>query len=78
MPTATPATPTWLNLIDQIIAEIIAPAATEIDRTGDYPRAALTAMGRAGLLGLISSKEVGGLGESHRAAPQIVERIAHE
>ena len=78
MSTATPATPTWLHLIEQIIAEIITPAATEIDRTGDYPRAALTAMGRAGLLGLISSKEVGGLGEGHRAAAQVVERIARE
>ncbi len=78
MSIATPATPTWLHLIEQIIAEIITPAATEIDRTGDYPRAALTAMGRAGLLGLISSKEVGGLGEGHRAAAQVVEHIARE
>ncbi len=78
MSTATPVTPTWLNSIEQISAEVIAPAATEIDRTGAFPRAALTAMGEAGLLGLISSKEVGGLGEGHRAAVQVIERIARE
>jgi alkylation response protein AidB-like acyl-CoA dehydrogenase len=65
-------------LTDQITEEVIAPAAAEIDRTGAFPRAALTAMGKAGLLGLISSKEVGGFGESHRAAVQVVERIARE
>lgn len=71
-------TPTWLALVEQIVEEIIAPAAAEIDRTGAFPRAALTAMGRAGLLGLVSGKEVGGLGEGHRAAVQTVERIARE
>ncbi len=78
MSTATSVTPKWLNLIEQITTEIIAPAAAEIDRAGTYPRAALMAMGKAGLLGLISSKEVGGLGEGHRAAVQVVERIARE
>ena len=35
-------------------------------------------MGKAGLLGLVSGKEVGGLGEGHRAAMRVVERIARE
>ena len=70
--------PTWLEFIEQITKEVIAPAAAEIDHTGAFPRAALTAMGDAGLLGLISSREVGGLGEGHRAAVQVVERIARE
>ncbi len=74
----TTTLPDWLTSLEQITAEIIAPAAAEIDRTGAYPRAALTALGKAGLLGLISSKDVGGLGETHRAAAQVVERIARE
>lgn len=78
MSVATTTIPTWLSLTEQIAEEVIAPAAAEIDRTGAFPRAALTAMGKAGLLGLISSKEVGGFGESHRAAVQVVERIARE
>jgi alkylation response protein AidB-like acyl-CoA dehydrogenase len=64
------------DALDQIISETIAPAAAEIDRTGAFPREALKALGRAGLLGLVSSSEVGGLGESHRAAALVVERIA--
>lgn len=74
----TTTAPTWLTSLEQIAEEIIAPTAAETDRTGAYPRAALTAMGKARLLGLISSKEVGGLGEGHRAAVQVVERIARD
>jgi alkylation response protein AidB-like acyl-CoA dehydrogenase len=76
MPTAT--IPTWLEGIERISEEIIAPAAAEIDATGTFPRAAITAMGKAGLLGLVSGKEVGGLGEGHAAATRVVERIARE
>ncbi|HEV7890474.1 MAG TPA: acyl-CoA dehydrogenase family protein [Pyrinomonadaceae bacterium] len=65
-----------LRAVDEIVAETVAPAAAEVDRTGVFPRAALDAFGRAGLLGLVSSREVGGLGESHRAAAQVVERVA--
>ncbi|HEX8492472.1 MAG TPA: acyl-CoA dehydrogenase family protein [Pyrinomonadaceae bacterium] len=62
--------------LDSIISETVAPAAEEIDRTGAFPRDALKALGTAGLLGLISSSEVGGLGESQRAATLVVERLA--
>ncbi|MET0647198.1 MAG: acyl-CoA dehydrogenase family protein [Pyrinomonadaceae bacterium] len=65
-----------LRAVDEIIAGTVAPAADEVDRAGAFPRAALDAFGRAGLLGLVSSSEVGGLGESHRAAAQVVERVA--
>jgi alkylation response protein AidB-like acyl-CoA dehydrogenase len=71
-------TPSWLEVIERISTEVIAPAAEEIDSSGAFPHAALSAMGQAGLLGLISSKVIGGLGEGHRAAVQVVERIARE
>ncbi len=67
--------PHYLTTLDTIIAETIAPAAIEIDQTGAYPQAALDALAKAGLLGLISAKEVGGLGEAHRAATLVVEQI---
>jgi alkylation response protein AidB-like acyl-CoA dehydrogenase len=66
----------YLEELASIIDETIAPSAAKIDSTGSYPRTALTSLGRAGLLGLISSPEVGGMGESHRAATAVVERIA--
>ena len=68
--------PPYLASLAPVIDEVIAPAAVEIDRTGAFPRAALDALGKAGLLGLVSAQEVGGLGEAHRAATLVVEEIA--
>src|SRR2546426_12801790 len=72
--TTTPR-PSYLDALEPILTEIIAPAAGEIDRTATYPQAALDALARAGLLGLVSAKEVGGLGEGIRAATLVVEQI---
>ena len=74
--TTETTTPTYLDTLDQIIAEVIAPATSEVDQTGAFPRAAFAALGQAGLLGLISATEVGGLGQGHRAATLAVERVA--
>src|SRR3977135_641435 len=71
-----PADNAYLDTLDQIITDVIAPAAEEIDQSGTFPRAALDALGQARLLGLISAKELGGLGEAHRAETLVVERIA--
>jgi alkylation response protein AidB-like acyl-CoA dehydrogenase len=65
-------------LLEPIVAAVIAPAAAEIDRTGAFPRDAITALGRAGLLGLLADRDLGGLGAGHRAAVAVVERIARE
>jgi alkylation response protein AidB-like acyl-CoA dehydrogenase len=62
--------------VDGIVREIVAPAAEQVDRAGTFPREALEAFGQTGLMGLVSSREVGGLGESHRAATLVVERVA--
>src|SRR5436189_5056096 len=73
--TTTPR-PSYLDALEPILTEIIAPAAGDIDRTAAYPQAALDALAQAGLLGLVSAKEVGGLGEGIRAATLVVEQIA--
>ncbi|HEY4383971.1 MAG TPA: acyl-CoA dehydrogenase family protein, partial [Ktedonobacteraceae bacterium] len=75
MSTTTTPQPTYLDALESVITEIIAPRAVEIDQTGSFPRAALEALGKAGLLGLISAKDVGGSGEAHRAATLVIERI---
>jgi alkylation response protein AidB-like acyl-CoA dehydrogenase len=59
-----------------VLNDVVAPAAAEIDRTGAYPHPALDALGRAGLLGLVSAPEVGGSGEGHRAATAVVQAVA--
>ncbi|MBA2539621.1 MAG: acyl-CoA/acyl-ACP dehydrogenase [Deltaproteobacteria bacterium] len=52
-------------------------AAPETDK-GVFPRQAIGALGDAGFLGLISSKEVGGHGLGMDAASFVVQRIARE
>lgn len=70
------APPAYLAALATVIADVVAPAAAEVDRTGAYPRAALDALSRAGLLGLVSATEVGGGGEGPRAATAVVQALA--
>ena len=74
------ATPTisYLDSLEKIAVEVIRPAAVEIDQTGAFPRAAMDALGKGGLLGLISAKEIGGMGKGLRAAALVIERVAQE
>jgi alkylation response protein AidB-like acyl-CoA dehydrogenase len=69
---------TYNDTLEKIANDVIAPAAIEVDQTGGFPRAAVDAMGKTGLLGLISAPEVGGMGQGHRAAAMVVERIARD
>ncbi len=59
------------------IAALAATHAADTDR-GIFPKATLKAMAEAGLLGLVSSREVGGLGAGLAAAAHVVERLARE
>jgi isovaleryl-CoA dehydrogenase len=70
------ALPAYMAALQPLLSDVVAPAAAEIDRTGTYPRPAMDALGRAGLLGLISAPEVGGRGEGHRAATAVVQAVA--
>ena len=70
-----PATNYDFSHLDQIISTVIAPAADTIDRQGLFPRQGINALAKAGLLGLVSAKEVGGAGCGLFEAAQIVERL---
>ncbi len=78
MACAAPLAANVSDALERVIADIVAPRAVEIDRTGAFPREALDALGQAGLLGLISAKDVGGRGEGIRAAVGVVMRLAQE
>ncbi len=66
----------YMKALSSIIQNVVAPAADSIDQQAQFPRAAMKAMGESGLLGLISAREVGGMGEGHRAATAVVEQLA--
>ena len=66
----------YLQKLDEIIAATIAPAAPAVDRDAQFPRTGVDALGKAGLLGLVSSPDVGGMGLGLAEAAQVIERIA--
>jgi len=68
----------YLDTVDAVARTTVAEHAAAVDREAAFPAASIAALRSAGLLGLISAKEVGGLGEGPRAAALVVERIAHE
>ena len=65
-----------LDVLEGIIGNVIEPRAAEVDTTGTFPRASIDALGKAGLLGLISSPDVGGMGLGPSTASAVIERIA--
>ena len=67
-----------LAAADQISREVIEPGAATIDKEGRFPNENIEALRKSGLLGLVSSKAVGGQGQGLRAAVAVAERIARE
>jgi alkylation response protein AidB-like acyl-CoA dehydrogenase len=62
----------------KVITDVIAPAARQVDREGKFPRDAMDALGKAGLLGLTVSTEAGGLGGGLPEAADTIEQVARE
>lgn len=66
------------NSADRIASEVVAKHAADLDENAKFPREAVAALGEAGLLGLVSAREVGGQGQGLRQATRVVERLARE
>ncbi|MCX4246799.1 acyl-CoA dehydrogenase family protein [Paraliomyxa miuraensis] len=64
-----------IDALPSIVADVVAPNALAVDSNAEFPRATLDALGTVGLLGTISAKEVGGLGEGLRTAARVVEHV---
>jgi len=75
---ATKGQISYIETLEAIALDVIRPAAAEIDQSGSFPREAVDALSKGGLLGLISAPEVGGLGQGLRGAVLAVERVARE
>jgi alkylation response protein AidB-like acyl-CoA dehydrogenase len=65
-----------LELLKPILDEVIESQAQLVDAKAVFPEKAIKALGESGLLGLLSSTEVAGLGQGPRAAVEVVEQIA--
>lgn len=73
---AKATTTDYMDKLNEVVNDVIAPAAAEVDAKAAFPRAGMNALAEAGLLGLISAEGVDGLGQGHRAAAMAVERVA--
>ncbi|MCV2460965.1 acyl-CoA/acyl-ACP dehydrogenase [Streptomyces sp. ICN988] len=74
--TEVPLTPMMDTGLEKVLREVVAPLADEVDRTGRFPREGVGALSEAGLLGLLSSRDSGGLGGGLRDAAGVVEQLA--
>jgi alkylation response protein AidB-like acyl-CoA dehydrogenase len=59
-----------------VLDSVIASQAAETDRSGTFPRSSVDVLAKAGLLGLISAREIGGRGEGMAVAARVIERLA--
>jgi alkylation response protein AidB-like acyl-CoA dehydrogenase len=62
--------------IDRFAAEVVAPRATRIDETGEYPLDVMRAAGRLGLLGATIPKQWGGAGLDYLSYVLAIEAVA--
>ncbi|MDF1667182.1 MAG: acyl-CoA dehydrogenase family protein [Planctomycetota bacterium] len=67
------------KLLDDVIGlseRIIGPGVVHLDQTAEFPKQAGRELGSLGVLGLLSAKDVGGMGLKAPAAVRVVEAIA--
>lgn len=68
----------YLDLVESIASSVVAEHAPRVDKEGAFPAESVRALADAGLFGLISATEMGGMGLGQRAASLVVERLARE
>lgn len=66
----------YRSSLSAVLADVVAPAAEVTGERGRFPRAAVTALGRAGLLGLTAPTADGGGGRGCAEAAEVVARTA--
>ncbi|OQQ19192.1 hypothetical protein B0675_20500 [Streptomyces sp. M41(2017)] len=66
----------YRSSLSAVLADVVAPAAEVTGEQGRFPRAAVTALGRAGLLGLTAPPADGGGGRGCAEAAEVVARTA--
>jgi alkylation response protein AidB-like acyl-CoA dehydrogenase len=72
----TPEAYDLLDLVRDIADRELAPRAADFEGRGEFPRAALRVLGRAGLFGLPYDEEYGGGGQPYEVYLQVLEEVA--
>lgn len=67
---------TYLEDLEKIVDDHVAPAAAEVDRAGTFPKAGIEALQAAGLLAAPVAERFGGGGLGLSAASEIVRRLS--
>ncbi len=67
-----------LSVLENVVREVVRPAAQEVDARGEFPSRSIEALGAAGLLGAVAAKEVGGHAGGIRLASRICTRLASD
>lgn len=66
----------YMQTLHKIIGDLVAPSAAAVDKDGSFPRAAIEAFGKNGFLGLMSAKDLGGMGLGIGEAAKVIESLA--
>jgi isovaleryl-CoA dehydrogenase len=70
-----PSQESYRDVLLQVIDEVVAPGAAEVDASGKFPVAQVEALGAAGILGLTIPREYGGGGAGLREAADVVREL---
>src|SRR5258708_7278267 len=73
---SAPVSENYRAALDRLIADVVGPAAAQVDKDGAFPTQNIEALGAAGILGLLSATEVGGSGLALRDAADVIERLS--
>src|SRR5260370_10065050 len=72
---SAPVSENYSAALDRLIADVVGPAAAQVDKDGAFPTQNIQALGAAGILGLLSATEVGGGGLALRDAADVIEGL---
>ncbi|HEX3424732.1 MAG TPA: acyl-CoA dehydrogenase family protein [Acidimicrobiales bacterium] len=64
------------DALGRVITDVVAPAAAEVDRAGNFPISSIQALGDAGILGLTVSEAAGGGGQGLIQAAEVIRTVA--
>jgi len=70
-----PSQKSYRDALPRVIDEVVAPRATEVDVSGEFPREQVRALGAAGLLALTVPADLGGGGAGLREAAEVIREL---